>query len=642
MLQTTDSGSCFEPPREAATRRDCLGRAAFGRSVYRRSAFRRSSIFIPLLLWTALAALACDDGEGTPDVPDAGALVDGGNAKDAGSVFDAGTLDAGVQDAGPSPLSVEQQAELLCLGYVRGEANRSLQVFEFAVRCSAEDLVPDTVTQPSLINVDVSRCLPGRAEHTLFLNALQGGRVEVDMSAFTNCMEGARDVRRQYSTLDDIEVRSTSLATHLASAACAGIFIPQQGSGQECIQAWDCQAGLTCQAEPRSSETYKCLPPASVGTSCQDNPVAGFLPLRICDDATACFDQVCTQRLEIGSFCDATTVPCERNLICGPASFCAPQGELGAACTFPDHCIGGLVCSNSLCTEPVVQESAILDGEACSLGNTCESPCSVCRPQTPGMLDTACLDRGGLGSACSAQDHCRAETFCAVEGVCSAFRGVTETCDALSPCESGLYCNSTFGLCQNLPVLGNPCEAGGPNFCGEGFCMFGTCSAGVNGDGCVTDDQCANGYICAPVQVNDDAGVRLESQCIYAPRIGAPCSLSLRCEAEAFCDESGRCRAFPVAGESCPAGVCQEGAFCVNAGTETARCERQRPAGDLCQSNGQCSSSICLDDGVCTGQAPSTNTLPESYLLFLGFAILPIFWRARRKRLSSTTSPGVL
>jgi|GEM_PF-941966 len=588
----------------------------------------------------SLTACGCDSGTGDgpePTVPtpavepeDGGELIDGG-PEDAG-IVDAGPVDSGV-DAGPPPLTVPQQAEALCLAYIHGIANRELQSFEFADRCSADDLVPDIVTQPELVDVDTSRCLPGRDEHSLFLTALEGGRLTIDIDAFNSCLDGARELRTTYAALDDIDTRLTNLNNHLLASDCQGVFAPQQGEGDPCVQAWDCADGLSCQADPRSVQGFACLAPAAVGEACHDTPTAGQLPLRICGPEAACFDNVCTARLDVGAFCDASTVPCGGELICGPAGFCAPRGELSAPCTFPDHCADGLVCSNNVCIEPPPVEQAILDGEDCFLGNTCESPCSVCRPQTPGMLDTKCQDRGDIGEACSNQDHCRQQTYCTVAGTCEAYRQVAESCSLQDPCDDGLYCNDEFNLCALLPTLGNPCTEAGPNICGEGFCSFGVCVAGTVGDRCLSDAQCASGHICEPVEVEGDAGVLLENQCIFAPRVGAPCSRNLRCVEGAFCDGTGRCRSFPGPGEACPQGTCQAGSFCANAGTDSAVCERRRPPESLCTLNAQCASGICLEDGVCSAITPTTDTLVDTFLFFVGFAGLPLMvWRRRRKK----------
>lgn len=609
------------------------------RALPRPRALRRSPYAALALVIAGFVALPSCDCGGDPGPPDGGALdvdvkIPGG--EDAGSEGDAGSLVDGGEEPAPT---VEQIARELCLAYTRGllnlERHRALE--SPPPRCSSDDPAPEVSPDEAL---PVGTCAAQDPLRDLFLRALGGGRVEIDLDAFRACLAKGRAVREATPTLAELDERVEGLEALALDEDCRAAITPLvTEEGAPCVQAWDCAAPLACQADPLDSFSLKCLPPALEGDRCdEDPPTAEVLPLRTCADGLACVLGVCTARLTADAPCSDEGVPCADGLTCRSSGTCgAPSPESGP-CLDSRDCAEGLTCDGGL--EQCVPIPAPLDdGEACVSSSECAGLCSVCRPDESGS--TSCQDRAPEGGACTAHDHCRAGLYCdAVEGACAPYRELGESCGLASPCADGLLCTdqppplapdagdgdntpSDGGVsgptCQEPRRLGEGCQRVGVWRCEEGLaCVDGVCHAGTFDDPCLVDGDCREDALC------------VANTCVRSPRVGAPCTSDGRCDEGLVCREN-RCRELPAAGEACtPDRRCGEGAFCPE-GEST--CEALRAPGQACTADGQCRTGICLDTLTCGADGASCLTTGSAFAQLVGLAFLfPLLSLARRRR----------
>lgn len=515
------------------------------------------------------------------------------------------------QDAGIQ-LSLNELATALCESQFRGKSNLSLTIAASFDRCSASELIPDALTNPALsadIGVD---CLPGKEGFEQFMTALTSERVTFSYENFQRCQEKGREVRQAHLTYAAFDERTLALEElHANDAHCSGVFESQLEQGDVCVQAWDCPAGLYCQAEPLDNAELRCLPPAEQGEACAESndPIA----IRQCSTETHCYDGICVQRRIVDEPCGGASDLCITTLVCGPNDVCVAPGDVNAACASDTHCLDPLKCVNGNCV------ARLVDGQACTDTSLCAGICSVCRPSSGGSGQTVdggmpdsdggaftesllCQNRGGEDEACTQDDHCQRDYYCGPAEYCVPKGALDASCDSSRPCDDELTCSGN--ICVEPAVLGDVC-AEGDNPCQDSFCVNGVCVGGNISDVCQTDAHCLGDHIC------------VDEICIVPPRAGAPCASDGRCQSGLWCDED-RCKELPPAGDTCtPSNECDATAYCVE-----SLCLGKKQAAGACIEDRECLSEVCLLGGTCGTEMPSCDTVEINFIAFLLFAAL--------------------
>ena len=274
---------------------------------------------------------------------------------------------------------------------------------------------------------------------------------------------------------------------------------------------------------------------------------------------------------------------------------------MGGNCFTTSECAGNAWCDlrstcPGTCAARVAdgQPSSTMYGEDCALssyryGDTCTPRVAVgssCAP-TGSVTDTQLCVQGAY---CSAAETCVVETRLAanaactvntspecsegtscLNGVCTPYRAVNETCDSARPCKFGLQCGAA-NVCVAYGAVGASCGATAQcaptNFCdysaGE---PTGTCVArrAVNGT-CTGSGQCQSGLWCngdSQTPGTCAAPVALSGACNSAHAYEM-CSPSLYCTTISNGMSTGVCAARKSVGAACSSGECVDSATCNN------------------------------------------------------------------------------
>jgi hypothetical protein len=380
-------------------------------------------------------------------------------------------------------------------------------------------------------------------------------------------------------------------------------YTPNQAScddGNACTQGDQCTAGkcvsgtgvCACQSDgdcAKLDDKDLCN-----GVLYCDKSVAGQFACKtkpgsvvICDvnANTACTQQVCdpsigqcaAKPLVDGKLCDADGSVCSNGDACaggtcvaGAAVDCNDKNP----CT-TDSCDPKAGCVNQANTAP-----CDADGNACTVGDTCQSkacvagtkktcddgnPCSSdgCDAKTGACVFDAAAQQGkpcdADASVCTLGDAC-------ANGACKV--GATVDCDDKNPCTND-GCDAKLG-CTHVANTAT-CDADG-NACTVGdSCQNSTCVAG-------TKKNCNDGELCTT-----DSCAALTGQCLFdaTPSQGA------------LCDDGNLC----TEGDACGAGKCVAGKMKV--------CNDNNPCtDDSCDSQKGCvytaNTAPCDDGSACT------------------------------------------
>lgn len=223
-------------------------------------------------------------------------------------------------------------------------------------------------------------------------------------------------------------------------------------------------------------------------------------------------DPVYSGTADSGELCQSTE-SCQSGLRCVGASEnvcggrCMPQLEPGEACEWSSDCASGR-CLEGRCVVPVPDGGACTDTNECEPGLACMEP-GVCRALVEGdpcgsypPCPWGTLCHGGActtigpgvvpepGGPCATSDECPFPFACR-EGFCEPLPVIGEACSESFACLLGA-CSG--GVCTAVPEHGD-CRFSAD--CAAGVCGARTCQAlGVDGEACVDDDHCAEGFGC--------------------------------------------------------------------------------------------------------------------------------------------------
>ncbi len=400
-----------------------------------------------------------------------------------------------------------------------------------------------------------------------------------------------------------------------------------------------CQDG-TCVA---IEETWACddQDPCTTGDVCTGGTCKGTpLDCSALSDAChvgVCENGACVAKPLTGNACDdgdACTVndTCQNGTCVGQAKDCS---------NLDDACHHG-VCSGGTCVAQALTGNACDDGNACTVGDVCQNGTCVGQPMDCSNLDDACHTGACVGGTCVAQaltgNPCDDGDACTVGDTCQngTCVGQAKDCSAMSDqCNDGVCVG---GTCTKQPRTGNACDDGNActvgdtcqngacvgqpkdcsylsDQCNDGVCVSGTCVQQPrtddpcdDGDACTVGDTCQAG-VCQgqPMDCSayDDAchkGACIGGTCVAQPLTGNACDDGNACTVGDTC-QNGTCVGQPkdcsYLSDQCNTGVCQGGS-----------CTKQ-PHGGSCNDGNACTVGDTCQNGTCKGQAMDCSYLSD-------------------------------
>ncbi len=364
----------------------------------------------------------------------------------------------------------------------------------------------------------------------------------------------------------------------------------------------------------------------TAGDGCADK-VCNSGKLKICDDNNPCTADSCDKSSGACVFDGSAKEgdPCDADgSNCTPGDACKLGAcQKGAAL----NCDDSSVCTidscnpNSGCLHLAATAACDADGDACTVGDVCDSKLCVAGPKKncdDGDLCTAdacdatsaaCSHAAlvGCGGNCATDGDCDDKNLCTTDscskGKC-AYVAAAGTCDDGNVCTKGDAC--TGGKCSGAALN---CDDG--KVCTSDSCDTATGCKNVDnlgpcddGDGCTSGDQCKAGSCGAGLpKVCDDGDACTKDTCNPADGsckftgiagCGIYCAKSLDCDDKNVCTD-----------ESCQGGKC----VWVN---NTLGCDDANPCsvGDVCASS-KCVSGAaknCSDNNACTADSCDTSS----------------------------------
>ena len=355
-----------------------------------------------------------------------------------------------------------------------------------------------------------------------------------------------------------------------------------------------CDGGTACNPATGSCEALADTP---AGTACDRD--SSLCTIDQCDGNGACayVDDVP---------CMGPSGPCDGGQTCDPVTGdCVdlPDTPAGTACDSD-----GTLCTVETCDG--TGDCVYQDEVDCPAPTTCDGG-AICDPITG-----ACVDQpdAPAGTSCDRDGNPCTIDACDGSGACVFVEDVT--CQDPTTCDGGQACNTTTGLCEDLPdpVAGTSCDRDG-NACsvdqcdGAGACVF------VDVIHCADPTTCDGGSVCDPVtgacvaEPDAPAGTTCDrdsnactvdacdgtGSCVFVENIA--CQDPTTCDGGQVCNPtSGACEDLPdpAAGTSCD--------------LDSNACTV-----DICDGSGSCvfdENVVCADPTVCDGGStcdPSTG-----------------------------------
>lgn len=347
---------------------------------------------------------------------------------------------------------------------------------------------------------------------------------------------------------------------------------------QKCRGGVFCPVGYTCN---NSSHGQYCWPNTGVCSCVDDND---------CHAPLSCQQQICRRTaggLDL-ELCDVQR-PCASGYVCvdmPQSKRCVKQcqptaGRAGNTCNATNRCDSGLRCydlpeaNQSMCLRPCSSNAHCIEGGNCDDGETC-----TCYSDAECRAGYRCNMRdfyNGYGACIQASEQI---SSCGQEGQCTLISPKQHVClggfgtrptgrscnDRELRCAKGLRC---FALPARDAVCGEDCNTN-PNCQHTG----GRCHSSYKVCICAEDSQCATGYVCKKLTLE-------EGVCVAA------LSKSNRCIQDSDCSDD----------QICLNGTCQN----------CDQCSKNTPTpkkidGESCENSAECRSGVCADQDQTTGR----------------------------------------
>ncbi|MFT3839945.1 MAG: hypothetical protein QM723_23360 [Myxococcaceae bacterium] len=218
-----------------------------------------------------------------------------------------------------------------------------------------------------------------------------------------------------------------------------------------------------------------------------------------------------------------------------------------------------------------------------------------------GPCSTISTPASGEGQGCfnsydctKAGDGCGGTNSCAM--VCEPAGPLGSPC----PCNDGLRCDQSTGLCSNPHNVGEACQQFNSNECVAVATCDGTSGTCVSLPG--PGAPCYNGYSCAPSAYCDTSSTN--HMCVARVGQNQPCSFDT-CTDGLYCNynlSTPTCQPLKGQGAACSPfdGTCQSSLTCLN-----GQCSPRLGLGAVCQSYDNCTFGLSCDSILLTCQQPT-------------------------------------
>jgi hypothetical protein len=290
-----------------------------------------------------------------------------------------------------------------------------------------------------------------------------------------------------------------------------------------------------CQADPQNSCQQNgscdglgaCQVYAS-GTTCGATQCVGGKDIvgKICDGKGTCKDDTvaCLPYLCSGNTCTnpcTTSAQCDSKYYCA-SNVCVQRQTNASACTTAEQCTSGFCADGVCCDAPCMGqcESCAQTGKVgtcstvmgtpiapradCKGTGVCKGTCSGSSGCTYPNQGTTCGDSKCTGDVAQPAAFCDGSGTCTTPGTknclpygCNTTMGACRTtCTTDTQCAGGAQCNATTGQCA---VTSNTCKDATTVIAPSGTetsCAPYKCTAGVCGEVCTTNSDCAGGASC--------------------------------------------------------------------------------------------------------------------------------------------------
>ncbi|HEY7956924.1 MAG TPA: hypothetical protein VII38_16580, partial [Polyangia bacterium] len=364
--------------------------------------------------------------------------------------------------------------------------NLAQQTCDWEFRCCTD---PEIAMKDGHRYTTMEDCVPYQAlalENELFLSrlAVKEGRLRVDHERAAACLEQMTN-----QACNPTPGTPAPPMDPMAMDACADVFVGTTPVGKECVYSNECVSGAHCVADQDAVGRGVCVPFQEDGDICNsDADCDPKVKQLYCGKG----DFHCHLRAKLGEACAYTTdangqnptlpllVECDNqlgNVYCDPSSnTCAQLPAAGEPCLSPPPPGVGSSCDPDPTLGLVCDTSGGGTSGVCrapgSLGDSCTNyPCGANL-----YCDTTqytCRALPDFGQSCaSSNGQCKKPYFCNFNRseTCDQPASVGESCQ-VTPCDTGLYCDSSSEICRSLLPDHSPCTSSSQ--CASLDCSYG-------------------------------------------------------------------------------------------------------------------------------------------------------------------------